>query len=369
MKFMKKSVSLLVALAFLTSFIFPVHASAQTCGDVYNGRLTFCSQFQFLSNGIAPYPGCRFTEQCYIGNSVGNNQCNWVIDNQGLKFCFGGFATDEELRNTTVQFRCVSNCGGANIINPLPNTPPFVAGDIIQTFSNANAPTADDGNGGRFSCVLVGGFDQSVINAINWVLDTTSLACGVAGVGAFLAPIAAGGVVGAVILPVRVTAGAAIDSAIVQECLNIVNRYTPAIETRVVKSNGDLACLKELTISLNDEDQVVDPTTGNILDPRGGVLAECGDQGKGIRSAIGCIPITDINKTTAFFLRWALGVGGGIALFLISISAIKIMTVRGDPKRVQDARDTLTAAIAGIVLIALSVFLVRFLTETLLQLF
>jgi hypothetical protein len=89
----------------------------------------------------------------------------------------------------------------------------------------------------------------------------------------------------------------------------------------------------------------------------------------GVDTAIGCIPITDINATTAFFLRWALGIGGGIALFLISVSAIKIMTTRGDPKRVQDARDTLSAAIAGIVIIVLSVFLVRFLTETLLRLF
>jgi hypothetical protein len=89
----------------------------------------------------------------------------------------------------------------------------------------------------------------------------------------------------------------------------------------------------------------------------------------GISSAVGCIPFEDINKTTEFFLRWALGVGGGVALFLIALSAIKIMTTRGDPKRVQDARDTLSAAIAGLVLILLSVFLVRFATEQLLALF
>ena len=88
-----------------------------------------------------------------------------------------------------------------------------------------------------------------------------------------------------------------------------------------------------------------------------------------INSAIGCIPYEDINVTTAFFIRWALGIGGGIALFLISTSAIKIMTTKGDPKKAQDARDTLTAAIAGLVLILLSPFLVRFLTSTLLQLF
>src|SRR3989344_91266 len=90
---------------------------------------------------------------------------------------------------------------------------------------------------------------------------------------------------------------------------------------------------------------------------------------EGVSTAIGCIPITNINLTTQFFLRWALGVGGGIALFLIAISGIRIMTTRGDPKRLQDARDTLSAAIAGLVLIVLSVFLVRFLAEALLALF
>jgi hypothetical protein len=97
--------------------------------------------------------------------------------------------------------------------------------------------------------------------------------------------------------------------------------------------------------------------------------ALCGEDHVGINSAIGCIPFDDVNLTTQFFLRWALGVGGGIALFLIAVSGIKIMTVKDDPKRLQDARDTLSAAIAGIVLIILSVFLVRFLTETLLNLF
>jgi len=95
----------------------------------------------------------------------------------------------------------------------------------------------------------------------------------------------------------------------------------------------------------------------------------CEQQQGYVNSAIGCIPYVDINATAQFLVRWALGVGGGIALFLISISAIKIMTVRGDQKRLQDARDTLSAAVAGIVLIVLSIFVIRFLTETLLNLF
>lgn len=96
---------------------------------------------------------------------------------------------------------------------------------------------------------------------------------------------------------------------------------------------------------------------------------QCANKPGSVNTAIGCIPYDDINNTTAFFLRWALGVGGGIALFLIAVSGIRIMTTKGDPKRLQDARDTLTAAIVGIVMIVLSVFLVRFMSETLLSLF
>lgn len=88
-----------------------------------------------------------------------------------------------------------------------------------------------------------------------------------------------------------------------------------------------------------------------------------------INSAIGCIPFETPEATTAFFIRWALGVGGGISLFLIALSGMKIATTKGDPKRLQDAKDTLSSAIAGLVLIILSVYLVRFISEVLLSLF
>lgn len=92
--------------------------------------------------------------------------------------------------------------------------------------------------------------------------------------------------------------------------------------------------------------------------------------GKGfVSSAIGCIPYLNPSMTTQFFLRWSLGVGGGVALFLIAVSAVKIMTVKGDVRRLQDAKDTLSSATAGLVLILLSVFLLRFISEQLIQLF
>lgn len=103
---------------------------------------------------------------------------------------------------------------------------------------------------------------------------------------------------------------------------------------------------------------------------RQGHASLCVDNGvTGIESAIGCIPIESVDQTTEFFIRWSLGVAGGLGLFLIASSAIKIMTTKGDPKRLQDARDTLSSAIAGLVLLVLSLYIVRFIAQELLNLF
>ncbi len=99
------------------------------------------------------------------------------------------------------------------------------------------------------------------------------------------------------------------------------------------------------------------------------VAGECIEGIGWIDTAIGCVPFQSVESFTQFMIRWSLGVAGGIALFLISISAVKIMTTKGDPKRLQDARDTLSSAIAGLIMILLSIFIIRFVSEELLNLF
>lgn len=364
--------------ALLTPQISLAQTSQPVCGqELFQNKFTFCSLAQLHNNGTAPYGGCGIGEQCFIGTDVGNNECNWVIDNDGLKFCFGGFESQELLRSSRIEVRCTSNCGGAGIIGPS-GAPPFAAGDAVQTHSNTNAQTASDGQGGVFSCVqAVGGFEQSVVDAINWQIDTASLACGVIGVGEFIGfgslggrlIAGAGGIVSRFSLPIRISTSASLASPIVQACLNLANQYSPTFETRVTLPNGSVACLKNQTIALSVDDQIIDPETGDILDSNGALFKQCGSGRQGIDTAIGCVPINDINTTTEFFLRWSLGVGGGISLFLISISAIKIMTTKGDPKRLQDARDTFSSAIAGLLLILLSVFVFRFISQNILELF
>ena len=83
------------------------------------------------------------------------------------------------------------------------------------------------------------------------------------------------------------------------------------------------------------------------------------DSDNGINTAIGCIPINDSSALIGFILRWAIGIGGGIAFILILVAGFQIMTSRGDPQRLQAGKELLTSAIAGLLLIIFSVFILQ----------
>jgi hypothetical protein len=97
--------------------------------------------------------------------------------------------------------------------------------------------------------------------------------------------------------------------------------------------------------SLGSEPINVDPTTG------------C--PGYAINSAIGCIPISDTNAFVSFILRWAIGIGGGIAFLLILYSGFMIMTSQGNPERLKAGQELLTSALAGLIMLIFSVFILR----------
>lgn len=87
--------------------------------------------------------------------------------------------------------------------------------------------------------------------------------------------------------------------------------------------------------------------------------AELCSGGKGIDTAIGCIPIQSGDKIAGFFLKWGIGVGGGIALIMISISSFMIMTSSGDPHRLQAGKELLTSALSGLILLIFSAFILN----------
>jgi hypothetical protein len=82
-----------------------------------------------------------------------------------------------------------------------------------------------------------------------------------------------------------------------------------------------------------------------------------------IYTAIGCIPVLNSDGGTAFMgfiLKWAVGVGGGIAFLLILYAGFLIMTSTGNPERLKAGQELMGSAISGLILLIFSVFILKF---------
>lgn len=83
-----------------------------------------------------------------------------------------------------------------------------------------------------------------------------------------------------------------------------------------------------------------------------------GKTGGGIETAVGCIP-SDPNGFVAALLRIILGIAGGVAVLLIIFSGYRMATSAGNPEQVQGARETITAAIVGLLFIIFSLVILE----------
>lgn len=72
-------------------------------------------------------------------------------------------------------------------------------------------------------------------------------------------------------------------------------------------------------------------------------------------ATLACIPYVFQNVVTA-----ALLFAGVVAVFFIVYAGIRYITSRGDPKAVEGAKNTLTWAIIGLIVILLSFFIINF---------
>ncbi len=88
------------------------------------------------------------------------------------------------------------------------------------------------------------------------------------------------------------------------------------------------------------------------------VFEGCNNEGS-INTAIGCIPINNTDEFIAFVLRWAIGVGGGVAFLLILLAGFQIMTSSGNPDKLKAGQELMTSAIAGLILLIFTVFILR----------
>ncbi len=86
-----------------------------------------------------------------------------------------------------------------------------------------------------------------------------------------------------------------------------------------------------------------------------------GTAGSGVETAIGCIS-TSADGSGSFFetiITVFVGLGGGLALVLMLFGVFIVTTSAGIPDKLKEGSEIITSAIAGLIFILLSVFLLN----------
>jgi len=87
----------------------------------------------------------------------------------------------------------------------------------------------------------------------------------------------------------------------------------------------------------------------------------------GVWSAIGCIPSGNLNDFVAWFLSKLIFVASGIAFLLMAFGAFRILTSAGSPEKMQAGKELITSALAGLIFVILSLFLLKLIGVDILQ--
>lgn len=99
--------------------------------------------------------------------------------------------------------------------------------------------------------------------------------------------------------------------------------------------------------------------TGSPPPGGGGPSGKNPCEGRVCKTALGDIP-TDPAEFAKRILEIAVGLGGGLALILMVVGAIKVLTSTGDQQKLNAGRDMIVAAVAGLLFIIFSVMILRF---------
>lgn len=100
--------------------------------------------------------------------------------------------------------------------------------------------------------------------------------------------------------------------------------------------------------------------------PEHGTCTGC-FSGGGSWTAIGCLGGADPTAFVNSFIKIGTGLGGGIAFLLILFSGFQTMMSAGNPEKLHAAKELMTAAISGLLLIIFSIFLLRLIGVDILQ--
>lgn len=112
------------------------------------------------------------------------------------------------------------------------------------------------------------------------------------------------------------------------------------------------------------------PHSVNILDDffcnSSGEAVDDPESGE-IFTAIGCVPADELQEFTEFTVRWSIGIAGGITLLLIIYSGYLYTTSKGNPQKIQAAKELITAAVGGLLFLILSATLLRLVSSNILD--
>lgn len=79
----------------------------------------------------------------------------------------------------------------------------------------------------------------------------------------------------------------------------------------------------------------------------------------GVNTAIGCIPTNDLGPFLIFFLKWGVGISGGVMLLMLMMTGYNLLFSGGNPEKLQAARENMVSIFSGFVLIVFSLVLLQ----------
>lgn len=88
------------------------------------------------------------------------------------------------------------------------------------------------------------------------------------------------------------------------------------------------------------------------------VYAAAGACGGGVTTALGDIPATP-EGLACWVLDSGIKIAGGVAFLLMLYGGFLFLTSAGDPNKLQEATDVIMSAIAGLLMIIFSIFLLK----------
>jgi hypothetical protein len=153
--------------------------------------------------------------------------------------------------------------------------------------------------------------------------------------------------------------------------------FLPDIKGSVIDPNGNNICEDVTEVSLDaavsntlttseGEQSVLDYRMCSQAGTEMQQCITCKNQ-EGIWTGLGCIPYTP-EGIASKFLPFLIALAGAIALLVSLFGIFQLVLSAGDREKTAGAREMITSALAGLIFILLSMFLLRFIVKDIIQL-